>query len=117
MRQLYLSLFVIAVFSISAQKMLTVSDAVLKQRSTLAPAKLQQINWIPASNNFFYVDSKDKVTNLFISDAKTGNAQTAQTILELNQILKLFLPCSFFILNIRKNAWISKYIFIYFVIW
>ena len=88
MRQLFLSLFVIAVFSISAQKMLTVSDAVLKQRSTLAPAKLQQINWIPASNNFFYVDSKDKVTNLFISDAKTGNAQTAQTILELNQILK-----------------------------
>ena len=88
MRQLFLSLFVIAVFSISAQKMLTVSDAVLKQRSTLAPAKLQQINWIPASNNFFYVDSKDKVTNLFISDAKTGNARTAQTILELNQILK-----------------------------
>ena len=43
MRQLYLSLFVIAVFSISAQKMLTVSDAVLKQRSTLAPSKLQQI--------------------------------------------------------------------------
>lgn len=88
MRQLFSSLFVIAALSISAQKMLTVSDAVLKQRSTLAPARLLQINWIPASNNFFYVDSRDKVSNLFIGDAKTGDAKTVQTIIELNQILK-----------------------------
>jgi hypothetical protein len=68
--------------------MLTVSDAVLKQRNVLAPAKLQQINWIPASNSFFYVDTKDKVSNLFIGDAKTGNAKATQTIIELNQVLK-----------------------------
>lgn len=88
MRQLFSSLFVIAAFSISAQKMLTVSDAVLKQRNTLAPARLQQINWIPASNNFFYVDMKDKVSNLFIGDAKKGDSKATLTIIELNQVLK-----------------------------
>lgn len=88
MRKLFFSFFAIAVLSTSAQKMLTVSDAVLKQRSTLAPSKLQQINWIPASNNFFYVDMKDKVSNLFIGEAKTGNSKSTQTIIELNQILK-----------------------------
>jgi len=36
----------------NAQKLLTVEEAVLKQRTTLAPERLQQIQWIPGTNYF-----------------------------------------------------------------
>jgi len=38
-------------------KQLTIEDAVLKQRSKLAPARLSQLQWLPASTKFSFVGS------------------------------------------------------------
>src|ERR1043166_7385723 len=40
------------------QKMLSIEEAVLKQRSTLAPERLQQLQWIPGTHSFAYIAKK-----------------------------------------------------------
>lgn len=71
-----------------AQKMLTVSDAVLKQRNTLAPEKLNQLSWMGSTNYYAYIDMKDNISTLFTSDAKLNQPKVTLTITELNALLK-----------------------------
>lgn len=87
-KTIFLSLFIVAILTVTAQKTLTVAEAVLKQRTALAPAKLQQLNWIPGSALFYYVDAKENVSTLFVGDAKTGENKAVLTINELNTALK-----------------------------
>lgn len=41
------------------QKMLTLEDAILKQRTTLSPERLSQLQWVPNTNKLFYVGKKN----------------------------------------------------------
>jgi dipeptidyl-peptidase-4 len=74
-----------SLIQLSAQKMLTVSDAVLKQRSTLAPEKLQQLAWMGSTNSYAWVQNKD---SLFTAEVKTNQPKLLMTTAELNTLLK-----------------------------
>src|ERR1700741_4204433 len=89
MRKTILSLCLLTVYSVSvAQKMLTVSDAVLKQRTTLAPEKLSQLTWMGTSSSYAYIDIKDNSPVLYTADAKTNLAKPLITLTELNTLFK-----------------------------
>lgn len=80
---LSLTLF-FSVISLSAQKQLTVEDAVLKQRGDLAPAKLGQLNWIEKTPQYYYTDKQNGKEMLFIGNAKENKA--AEPVLALGDL-------------------------------
>src|ERR1035437_6796019 len=71
-------------------KLLTMEDAIIKQKTTLAPAKLKQLMWVKGTNTFSYVDTKDSTDLLMIGNAESGKQppQTAATLMQLNDALK-----------------------------
>jgi dipeptidyl-peptidase-4 len=88
MKERFLLVFVLSCFVLNAQKMLTVSDAVLKQRNLLAPSKLQQLSWISGTSDYVYVDTKEKVTSLNKGNVKNSKIESVLTLDELNVQLK-----------------------------
>ncbi len=68
-------------FTVLAQnKMLTVEDAVLKQRTSLAPERLSQLMWIPNSHNFVYVAKRNGKECIVKQNADTQKRDTIFTI-------------------------------------
>ncbi len=71
------SLLVICFIWANAQsKMLSVSDAVMKQRTTLAPERLSLLQWIPGSSQFSYIGKKNNSDVLITQDAQSLNQDT-----------------------------------------
>ena len=58
-------------FSNAQLKKLIVEDAVLKQRTTLAPEKLIQPSWIPGTNLFTYI-VKSKTSEFLVKEDATS---------------------------------------------
>jgi len=79
-----ISSFAIASISIAQEKLLTIQDAVLKGRTSLAPKRLQSLSFIPAHDQFSYVDNNI----VFIGDKKNGNTVPLLTLQNLNTKLK-----------------------------
>lgn len=53
-----LFLLLLATAATAQNKMLTIEDAVMKQRSTLAPKRLDQLNWIKGSDQYYYIQKE-----------------------------------------------------------
>jgi len=70
-------------------KLLTMDDAIIKQRTTLAPAKLNQLMWVKETNNYSYVDTKDSIEILMLGSAESNKKplETLLTLTELNEVL------------------------------
>jgi len=87
-RLLFLSLaFVVGTTAtplFSQDKLLSIQEAVLKGRNTLAPKRLQDLAFIPGSKKVAYVDAN----TLKVVDALTGKDISALTTIELNKKLK-----------------------------
>ena len=66
--------------SIAQQKKLTIEEAVLKQRTTLAPEKLNQPMWIPGTNIFTFIGKKNGKDCLVKEDAVTLKQDTILSI-------------------------------------
>ena len=88
MRQAVLLFLILSSYFLGAQKLLTVSDAVLKQRNVLAPSRLQQLSWISGTSNYVYVNTKEKVTSLNKGNVKNSKIETVLTLEEFNLQLK-----------------------------
>ncbi|MDF2437331.1 MAG: prolyl tripeptidyl peptidase [Bacteroidota bacterium] len=58
-------------FSNAQEKLLTMEEAVVKQRTTLAPAKLKQLSWIKNSNSYSYINTNKSEEILLISSASS----------------------------------------------
>lgn len=60
-KKIYILIFIgIACNNLFAQKkQLSIEDAVLKKNTTLAPDRLQQLQWIPGTNNYSYIGKTD----------------------------------------------------------
>ena len=71
-----------------AQKQLSVADAVSKQRTTLAPERLQQLKWIDKTNSYYYIETKKEKDTLFVANADKKVAITKLSIEDLNVALK-----------------------------
>jgi dipeptidyl-peptidase 4 len=72
----------------SQQRMLTVEDAVLKQRTTLAPERLMQLQWIPETHILTYVvkvGGKEKVIHY---DADARKVDTVYSIEQFQAAFK-----------------------------
>lgn len=70
---LFFALPVVLLFSpagLSAQQKITMSDAILKGRTALAPANLRQLQWIPGSSQFTYA-AGSRIVRTQASNLKT----------------------------------------------
>lgn len=68
-------------------KMLTVTDAVLKQRTTLAPARLNNLAWLPGSTRFCYYGNSGGSDCIIFQDSRT---LSRDTVLTAEQFYKLY---------------------------
>ena len=71
-------------FIIAQDKLLTIQDAVLKGRTTLAPKRLQALGFIKASNKFSYIDNNV----IKVGDNATGKTTDVLSLKDLNGVLK-----------------------------
>jgi dipeptidyl-peptidase-4 len=81
---LIISALIIGGTIIAQDKLLTIQEAVLKGRTSLAPKRLQSLSFIPSHDQFSYVDNNI----VFIGDKKNGNTVPLITLQDLNTKLK-----------------------------
>ena len=88
--------------SFSQNKLLTIQEAVLKGRSTLAPKRLQGLSFINGSTKFSYIDNN----NIKIGDNATGKTNDVISLKELNALLKIATKDTLAAINVItwKNA-------------
>lgn len=72
--------------TIAQTKLLTMDDAIIKQKTTLAPAKLKQLMWVKGENSYSYVDTKDSIDFLILGKAESANKplKTLVSMVEIN---------------------------------
>lgn len=82
-----LLLFVTALQIHPQEKLLTVDDIILNANTKLAPANLKQLNWIPNTNNFAWVDGSGENSTFVKSSPQSKQTDTLLTLNELNNFL------------------------------
>ncbi len=88
MRKNYSFLFLIVPFALSAQtKLLTLDDAVFRQKTTLAPQKLQQITWLPETDMYAFVGNDENKNSLFVGSPDKAPAAVVK-LKQLNDYIK-----------------------------
>ncbi|MES2515422.1 MAG: DPP IV N-terminal domain-containing protein [Bacteroidota bacterium] len=70
--------------SIAQNKLLTIQDAVLKGRTSLAPKRLAALNFIAGTSKFSYVDNG----MIKLGDNATGKVTDLLSVKDLNSVLK-----------------------------
>lgn len=85
---LFLCLFVLQVQTKGQNKLLSVEDAVLKGRTTLAPERLSQLQWIPSTHKISFVAKKQGKEVLVVQEIP---GLTSDTILEIQELSNAFL--------------------------
>ncbi|MDP1745370.1 MAG: DPP IV N-terminal domain-containing protein, partial [Bacteroidota bacterium] len=84
-----LIIFAFTQITIAQTKLLTMDDAIIKQKTTLAPAKLKQLMWVKGENSYSYVDTKDSIDILILGKAESANKplKSAVSLVEINNAL------------------------------
>lgn len=114
-KRVFLFLLILNHFVGSAQqKLLSVEDAVLKQRSTLAPERLSQLQWIPTSNLFSYVGKKDGKDILIVQDALSLKRDSILGMDDFAVALKNLLPNEKSVTWFPSITWINPLAFRFF---
>ena len=81
---LIISAFIIASTAFAQDKLLTIQEAVLKGRTSLAPKRLQSLGFIPNHDQFSYINNDV----IYVGDKKNGNVAKLMSLQELNTKLK-----------------------------
>lgn len=81
-QHLFAFAFLLPLLGFSQEKMLTVADAVLKQRTTLAPTRLNGLAWVNETTKFTYLAKKNNEDCVVMQD---GVLLTKDTVLTLEQ--------------------------------
>lgn len=63
-------------------------EAIIKQRTTLAPARLKQLTWIKGTDKFSFVDKINNEDALITGSADNTKRETAATLSNVNDALK-----------------------------
>ncbi|MES2287692.1 MAG: S9 family peptidase [Bacteroidota bacterium] len=92
MKKSTLIIFIIIAFvqiTIAQTKLLTMDDAIIKQKTTLAPEKLKQLMWVKGDNSYSYIDTKDSIDILILGKAESAkkSLKTAVSLIEINDAL------------------------------
>lgn len=80
---LIISAFIALTPAVAQTRLLTMEEAVIKQKTTLAPAKLKQLMWIKGSNTYSFVAVKNN-EEVLETAAATGSPKDALTLSQLN---------------------------------
>jgi len=111
---LFLLSFIWVSFSFPQDKLLTVEDVVLNSYTKLSPANLKQLNWVPKTNSYVYLDNQTN-TILFKYSIKSDKPDTILTLAELNKLLQSqnfsetkYFPVIYWIDNVSFNFWIEN---------
>jgi dipeptidyl-peptidase 4 len=90
MIQKYLLAFGLAlpITLLAQQKQLSVNDAVLKQRTSLGPERLNQIQWIPQTNIATYICKNGSSESLVSIDANSLQVDTVMRITDFQNYIK-----------------------------
>lgn len=83
-----LAIFLVITGAKGQDKLLTLEDAVLKQRTTLAPKRLTQLNWIPNTSKYYYVENRDNAETLIEGMADREGQSPICTLAELNTAMR-----------------------------
>lgn len=94
MRILFIALLLVgSTLTLTAQeKLLTIEDAVMKGRTTLAPERLQQLQWVPNSTRFAQVVKTKGTEVLVLTDATNLSSDTVLTVTEYAAAFQNILP-------------------------
>jgi dipeptidyl-peptidase-4 len=87
MKKIILFLVAITQVAIAQTKLLTMEEAVVLQRTSLAPAKLKQLMWMKNSNNYSFIDKKNNEDVLVIAAAESAKQTDALTLTQFNAAL------------------------------
>ena len=68
-------------------KLLTIEDALTKNKTSLAPAKLKQLQWVKGANLFSYITKIESTEYLNMQEATAKNPQLQLALTELNAAL------------------------------
>ena len=111
---LFLLSFIWVSFSFPQDKLLTVEDVVLNSYTKLSPANLKQLNWVPKTNSYVYLDNQTN-TILLKYSIKSDKPDTILTLAELNKLLQSqnfsetkYFPVIYWIDNVSFNFWIEN---------
>jgi len=83
-------------FSFAQQKQLTMEDAMLRARTTLAPENLKQLQFIKGANDYAFLKKVNGIEN-FVKVSSTGNESVLLTLGTLNVYLhvpKIYIQCA-----------------------
>jgi dipeptidyl-peptidase-4 len=81
-------------------KLLTIEDAISKQRSSLAPAKLKQLQWVKGADQFSFLDKNGEA--LLIQGIADKMPQSLVSLTELNDAL-----VNLTLKSLQKFPWIT----------
>ncbi len=87
-RVLFILMCLLAGPLMAQDKKLSLEDAVLRQRTTLAPRRLAQLQWIPESNDFSYLENRDGGEVLWVASAAKPGSAALFSLASLNSYLK-----------------------------
>jgi len=89
-KKLALLLFIgaTATSTFAQQKRLTVEDAVLRQRTTLAPERLSQVAFIPATTTLWWVAKSAGKECIVFHEAETNKTDTILRVAKLNEMVQ-----------------------------
>jgi len=87
MKKIILFLVAITQVATAQTKLLTMEEAVVLQRTSLAPAKLKQLMWMKNSNNYSFIDKKNNEEVLVIGAAESTKQTDALTLTQFNAAL------------------------------
>lgn len=81
-------LFLITRIAPAQTKLLTMEDAVTRQKTSLAPVKLRQLQWIKGSDQLYYIDKKNNTEVLVVQNANDKAPAWELSLDELNEAMK-----------------------------
>lgn len=75
--------------SFAQTKLLSMEDAIIKQKTTLAPEKLKQLQWVKGTNTFSFIETNDSTDVLQIGNAESAKSYVKPVLMlkELNAAL------------------------------
>jgi dipeptidyl-peptidase 4 len=86
--RIFIPLFLILTLQVLSQnKLFTVEDVVLNSYPKLTPANLRQLNWLPNTDKFVWVDGNGNKSAILISSVKKTEIDTLLKLNELNTFL------------------------------
>ncbi|MCE3279141.1 MAG: dipeptidyl aminopeptidase/acylaminoacyl peptidase [Bacteroidetes bacterium] len=68
-------------------KLLTMEEAVVKQKTSLAPARLKQLAWIKNTDTYYYIDNKNSEDVLVTGTAEGNALKDVVSLSQLNSAL------------------------------